>query len=473
MKQHRAYKWEVLALLWVAYLLNQADRQVFNTVLPAIRDSLGLTDTSVGLIATVFNLFYACMVPLGGWAGDRFSRKWVTTLSILFWSVATMFTGLANGVVMLVLMRSVATGGGEAFFGPANYSLLGQYHTDTRARAMSIHQTSYYVGVILAGWLAGKIADSLGWKSSFIIFGAAGILWGIVMILRLRDHSDDRGTDASLVQPGTAVPDAESFTPSGEYIQNCSTSLQSPAESTATETASAQQLTKVSGTAQAGDCRQTESCRQHSPEGVKHSAPGTVTASAGVRIVEVTPELYNKIAYRGGTEGIMAEVRARNLTLEDLALQPDPLIVVLESIEKPGNLGAVLRSADAAGADAVIICDPLTDLYNPNLIRSSLGGIFTVPCVATDSPAAIAWLKAHGIRILTAQLQDSDWYYDTDMRAGTAIVIGTESTGLTDSWRAAADAHIRIPMLGRLDSLNASVSAAILLFEAVRQRHTR
>ena len=199
----------------------------------------------------------------------------------------------------------------------------------------------------------------------------------------------------------------------------------------------------------------------------------TVTAFSGVRIVEVTPELYGKIAYRGGTEGIMAEVRARNLTLEDLALQPDPLIVVLESVEKPGNLGAVLRSADAAGADAVIICDPLTDLYNPNLIRSSLGGIFTVPCVATDSPAAIAWLKAHGIRILTAQLQDSDWYYDTDMHAGTAIVIGTESTGLTDSWRAAADAHIRIPMLGRLDSLNASVSAAILLFEAVRQRHTR
>ena len=282
MKQHRAYKWEVLALLWVAYLLNQADRQVFNTVLPAIRDSLGLTDTSVGLIATIFNLFYACMVPLGGWAGDRFSRKWVTTLSILFWSVATMFTGLANGVVMLVLMRSVATGGGEAFFGPANYSLLGQYHTDTRARAMSIHQTSYYVGVILAGWLAGKIADSLGWKYSFIIFGAAGILWGIVMILRLRDYRDDRGTDAGLVQPGTAVPDAESFTPSGECIQNCSTSLQSPAESTATETASAQQLTKVSGTAQAGDCRQTESCRQHSPEGVKLSTAGN-SLSAGTK----------------------------------------------------------------------------------------------------------------------------------------------------------------------------------------------
>ena len=166
------YKWEVLALLWMAYLLNQADRQVFNTVLPAIRDSLNLTDTSVGLIATIFNLCYACMVPLGGMAGDRLSRKWVTTIAILFWSVATMFTGLASGVVMLILMRSVATGGGEAFFGPANYSLLGQYHTDTRARAMSIHQTSYYVGVILAGWLARYIADKLGWQYSFIIFGA-------------------------------------------------------------------------------------------------------------------------------------------------------------------------------------------------------------------------------------------------------------------------------------------------------------
>ena len=188
---HKYYKWEVLGLLWMAYLLNQADRQVFNTVLPAIRDSLHLTDTSVGLIATIFNLCYACMVPLGGMVGDRLSRKWVTTIAILFWSVATMFTGLATGVVMLILMRSVATGGGEAFFGPANYSLLGQYHTDTRARAMSIHQTSYYVGVILAGWLAGYIADKLGWQYSFIIFGAAGILWGIVMALRLKDKKEE------------------------------------------------------------------------------------------------------------------------------------------------------------------------------------------------------------------------------------------------------------------------------------------
>ena len=185
------YKWEVLALLWMAYLLNQADRQVFNTVLPAIRDALNLTDTSIGLIATIFNLCYACMVPLGGLAGDRLSRKWVVTIAILFWSVATMFTGLATGVVMLILLRSVATGGGEAFFGPANYSLLGQYHTDTRARAMSIHQTAYYVGVILAGWLAGYIADRLGWEYSFIIFGAVGVVWGIIMAIRLKDKKEE------------------------------------------------------------------------------------------------------------------------------------------------------------------------------------------------------------------------------------------------------------------------------------------
>ena len=189
-KKANRYKWEVLLLLWMAYLLNQADRQVFNTVLPAIRDALNLTDTSVGLIATIFNLCYALMVPLGGWAGDKFSRKWVVTIAILFWSVATMFTGLATGVIMLILLRSVATGGGEAFFGPANYSLLGQYHTDTRARAMSIHQTAYYVGVILAGWLAGYIADKLGWQYSFIIFGAVGIVWGVIMAIRLKDKKE-------------------------------------------------------------------------------------------------------------------------------------------------------------------------------------------------------------------------------------------------------------------------------------------
>ena len=189
-------------------------------------------------------------------------------------------------------------------------------------------------------------------------------------------------------------------------------------------------------------------------------------------VIEIPEPLYRKVAYREGTEGVIAEVEVKERRLEDLELPENPLVVVLEAVEKPGNLGAVLRSADAARADAVIVCDPLTDLWNPNLIRASLGGIFTVPTVAATSEETIAWLKAHGIRILTAQLQDSSWYYDMDMTVGTALVMGTESTGLTDLWRRAADAHIRIPMLGRLDSLNVSVSAAILLFEAVRQRNS-
>lgn len=190
----------------------------------------------------------------------------------------------------------------------------------------------------------------------------------------------------------------------------------------------------------------------------------------GVKVTEVTRGVYEKMAYRGGTEGVMAVVKSKERRLDELDLNENPLIVVVERVEKPGNLGAILRSADAAGADAVVVCDPLTDLWNPNLIRSSIGAVFTVPCVACGSEECIEFLKAHGIQILTAQLQDSELYYDTDMRRGTAIVMGTEATGLTDVWREAADAHIRIPMLGRLDSLNVSVSAAILLYEAVRQR---
>lgn len=187
-REGKGYKWEVLLLLWMGYLLNQGDRQVFNTVLPAIRDSIGLTDTSVGLIATLFNLAFAIMVPIGGWLGDRFSRKWVVTFSVLFFSVATMFTGMAGSFFMLILLRSLATGGGEAMYGPSNYSILAEYHKDTRARAMSIHQTAYYIGVILAGWLAGLIADHWGWQYSFLLFGGFGIIWGVIMIFRLNNN---------------------------------------------------------------------------------------------------------------------------------------------------------------------------------------------------------------------------------------------------------------------------------------------
>lgn len=197
-----------------------------------------------------------------------------------------------------------------------------------------------------------------------------------------------------------------------------------------------------------------------------------IEKNKGIKLFEVSPTIYEKIAYRGSTEGVIAEVKTKDKTLNDLNLSENPLVVVLESVEKPGNLGAILRSADAAGADALIVCDPLTDLYNPNLIRNSTGAIFSVPCVACTSEECIKFLKENNIQILTAQLQDSELYYDTDMKRGTAIIMGTEATGLTDIWRKAADAHIRIPMLGITDSLNVSVSAAILLYEAVRQRST-
>lgn len=192
-----------------------------------------------------------------------------------------------------------------------------------------------------------------------------------------------------------------------------------------------------------------------------HKAPGMFALSR---------EVYEKVAYRESTEGIIAEVRCKERRLSDLKLGDNPLVMVLESVEKPGNLGAILRSADAAGADALIVCDPLTDIYNPNIIRSSIGAFFTVPVAVCSSEEAIKFLKDKNIQILTAQLQDSSYYYDTDMRRGTALVMGTEATGLTEIWRQAADAHILIPMLGKLDSLNVSVSAAVLLYEAVRQR---
>ena len=186
--------------------------------------------------------------------------------------------------------------------------------------------------------------------------------------------------------------------------------------------------------------------------------------------LEVSPAVYEKMAYRGSTEGMIAVARCKAHRLESLQLKKNPLVIILERVEKPGNLGAILRTAEAAGVDAVIVCDPLTDMYNPNLIRASIGGVFNVPTAICTSEECITFLKANGIKILTAQLQDSYEYYDYDMTCATAIVMGTESTGLTNQWREAADAHIRIPMLGRLDSLNVSVSAAILMYEAVRQR---
>jgi len=190
-------------------------------------------------------------------------------------------------------------------------------------------------------------------------------------------------------------------------------------------------------------------------------------------VCKLSKEIYEKIALRGGTEGTVAIFGEKSLSLSDLNLSENPLIVVLEGVEKPGNIGAVLRSADACGADALLLCDCPTDLYNPNLIRASIGAVFTVPTVCCTSQEAISFLKGEGIKILSAQLQDSSPYYDTPMKEGVAIVMGTEATGLTEAWRKEADAHVMIPMKGKLDSLNVSVSAAILCYEALRQRDSK
>ncbi len=183
-------KWEILVLIWIAYFLNQADRQVFNVVLPLIRDDLGLTDVEIGLIATIFNLFYAVLVPLGGWLGDKISRKWILTLTVAFWSVATMCTGLCNSFIALVIMRSIATGGGEALFGPNYNPLLAEYHNKTRAIAMALVQIAYYLGIIASGWLAGWIGQEYGWRATFIVFGAVGVVHGLIMAWRLQDKRE-------------------------------------------------------------------------------------------------------------------------------------------------------------------------------------------------------------------------------------------------------------------------------------------
>ena len=185
-------KWEILALIWIAFFLNQADRQAFNIVLPLIQADIGLTDVQIGLIATIFNLFYAILVPLGGWLGDRASRKWILTLTVIFWSVATMFTGLCSSFIALVVMRSLATGGGEALFGPNYLPLLAEHHKNTRAIAMSIVQIAYYLGVIASGWLAGWIGESFGWRWTFLVFGAVGILHGLIMAWRLKDGTSTK-----------------------------------------------------------------------------------------------------------------------------------------------------------------------------------------------------------------------------------------------------------------------------------------
>jgi len=180
--------------------------------------------------------------------------------------------------------------------------------------------------------------------------------------------------------------------------------------------------------------------------------------------------VFEKISYREGPDGVLAVGPLVGKTLAELKLSKNPLVLVAEGLEKPGNLGALLRTADGAGADAVIVCDSATDLNNPNVIRASIGTLFYLPVAEATSEEAVAFLKGKGIKVLSAVPDAAAVYTGVDLKGPVAIVVGAEDTGLSDAWKNAADLNVKIPMLGKNDSLNVSVSAAILLYEAVRQR---
>ena len=188
------------------------------------------------------------------------------------------------------------------------------------------------------------------------------------------------------------------------------------------------------------------------------------------QIIEISKDVYQKLAYRETTEGIIAIAKTKSLALSDLKLSKNPLILVGESIEKPGNVGAILRTADAANIDSVILANPKSDLYNPNIVRSSVGCLFTRQIAVGTTEEVIDYLKANNINIYSATLQDSTEYHTQNYTKPTALVVGTESTGLSEKWRTESTNNIIIPMQGEIDSMNVSVAAAILLFEAKRQR---
>ncbi len=187
-------------------------------------------------------------------------------------------------------------------------------------------------------------------------------------------------------------------------------------------------------------------------------------------VLSVSRAVFAKISYRENPDGWLALFPTPHHQLDDLRLGPAPFLLLAESVEKPGNLGAMLRTADAAGLDALLVCDPRTDLYNPNVVRASRGALFCVPTVQTSSEAALDWLKRRGIRVLAASPQAERPYSAVDLTGPVCIAVGTEDAGLSDFWMQAADLQVQIPMMGRVNSLNVSAAAAILVYEALRQR---
>lgn len=189
-----------------------------------------------------------------------------------------------------------------------------------------------------------------------------------------------------------------------------------------------------------------------------------------VPLLELGREAFARLAYGDRLDGVVAVAETPLRTLPDLLLPPNPLVAVIEGVEKPGNLGAVLRTADGAGVNAVIVAESATDLFNPNIIRASLGAVFAVPVVVASSGDVLTWLQERGIAIIAARVDGSVDYLEADYGGAVAIALGSEARGLSDPWGELARASVRVPMLGVADSLNVSVTAAVLFYEALRQR---
>ncbi len=207
-------------------------------------------------------------------------------------------------------------------------------------------------------------------------------------------------------------------------------------------------------------------------DGVYHCPASLISEleAKHVKVFDCGCAVFDKMAYGDRKEGVVALVDQPVWTLDTLKLSASALVVVMERVEKPGNLGAVLRTADGAGVEAVLVCDELTDVYNPNVVRSSLGAAFTVPTVTCTNKEAVEFLKAKGIRTFAAVVQAEEFYFKKDLSGPVAIVLGSEQDGLSEFWRRHADENVRIPMMGKVDSLNVSVAGAIMLYEAARQR---
>lgn len=195
-----------------------------------------------------------------------------------------------------------------------------------------------------------------------------------------------------------------------------------------------------------------------------------VVRECGARVCATSASVFGKLSYRDRPDGLLAVAPQPDWSLGKLVVGDRPLIVVATSIEKPGNLGTILRSSDAVGANAVIVCDPVTDVFNPNVVRASVGTLFTVPIAIATGDATLAWLREHRVRTVATSPAAATVYSDEDLTQACAIVLGSEQYGLGDEWLAATDAQVKIPMQGRADSINVAMAATVLMFEAQRQR---